>query len=223
MANGISSMDVATTIKVGDKVMTIKEFKDWVKERQGKKAAPKRKKKAVKEIGLVAMQVEKMLKPMTTLKSIQVYQNHAYRSWGTIANEILAHRGIRRAMASYCVNYGNLNTIVADIQKMAKRNEKAAYQYLDKLTWKLDDMKTNITDMTKAVAESEVCNRFKNHEAINGTGRQLGLQTIVNKCYKTISQMEDIIGTLKKMADEGTDPFAYGEHMTPKERARLGL
>ena len=84
-------------------------------------------------------------------------------------------------------------------------------------------MKTNITDMMKAVAASEVCNRFKNHEAINGKGRQLGLQTIVNKCYKTISQMEDIIGTLKKMADNGIDPFAYGEHMTPKERARLGL
>ena len=223
MANGISSMDATSTIKVGDKVMTLKEFKEWVKERQGKKAAPKRKKKAVKEIGLVAMEVEKMLKPMTTLKSIQVYQNHAYRSWGTIAKEILAHRGISRAMASYCVNYGELNSIVGDIQKMAKRNKKAAYQYLDKLTWKLDDMKTNITDMMKAVSASEVCNRFKNHEAINGKGRQLGLQTIVNKCYKTISQMEDIIGTLKKMADDGTDPFHYGEHMTPKERARLGI
>lgn len=29
MANGISSMDATSTIKVGDKVMTLKEFKDW--------------------------------------------------------------------------------------------------------------------------------------------------------------------------------------------------
>jgi len=37
MANGISSMDVASTIKVGDKVMTLKEFKDWVKRNKAKR------------------------------------------------------------------------------------------------------------------------------------------------------------------------------------------
>jgi len=30
-------MDVASTIKVGDKVMTLKEFKDWVKRNKAKR------------------------------------------------------------------------------------------------------------------------------------------------------------------------------------------
>jgi hypothetical protein len=88
------------------------------------------------------------------------------------------------------------------------------------MAWKVDDMKANIIDMMKAVEESEVCKRFKNHEAINGKGRQLGLGTIIDKCLNTIGQVENTIEGLKKIADNGTDPFHYGEHMSPRTRAR---
>ena len=218
------------TITVNGVKMTIKEWKASVvakqKTRRGNKrfldlSKPKKEEKKEKEISIVAEQIEKMLKPMITLKSIQVYKNHAYRSWGTIANEILAHRGISKPMSQYCVNLGELNKLVENIQEMAKKNEKAAYQYVEKVAWKLEDMKQNIVDITKAVDASGVCERFKGHEAIYGKGRQLGLQTVVKKCLKTISQLEDIIGTLQKIADEGVDPFKYGEHMTPKQRVRV--
>jgi hypothetical protein len=46
------------------------------------------------------------------------------------------------------------------------------------------------------------------------------LQTLAHKSLKAISQLEDVIGTLQKMADEGTDPFSYGDHMSAKARAR---
>lgn len=211
------------TIIINGVKMTMKEYKAYRKAKEAEKT-PKKvikpQKKTVKEISAVAIQIESMLKQMTVLKSVQVYRNHAYRSWGTIANEILSYYGIRKPMAEYCVRFGELNTLLTDIQKMAKRNEKAAYQYVDKMAWKLDDMKTNIIDMMKAVEESEVCNRFKNHEAINGKGRQLGLGTIIDKCLNTIGQVENTIEELKKIADNGTDPFHYGEHMSPRTRAR---
>lgn len=208
--------------------MTIKEWKISVAEKQktrrGKKRfldlKPKKTEKKEKEISLIAEQIEKMLKPMITLKSVQVYKNHAYRSWGTIANEILAHRAISKPMSEYCVKLGELNKLIEDIQEMAKKNEKAAYQYVEKIAWKLEDMKQNIIEIIKGVEASGVCERFKGHEAIYGKGRQLGLQTVVRKCLKTISEVEDVIGTLQKIADEGVDPFKYGEHMTPKQRAR---
>ena len=211
------------TIIVNGVKMTMKEYKAYRKAKEAEKNPKKfakRKKATVKEISAVALQVESMLKQMSVLKSVQVYRNHAYRSWGTIANEILSYYGIRKPMAEYCVRFGELNELLTDIQKMAKRNEKAAYQYVDKMAWKLDDMKTNITDMMRAVNESEVCLRFKHHEAINGKGRQLGLQTIVTKCYKTIAQIESTINELKKIADEGTDPFHYGDHMSPRTKSR---
>ena len=208
--------------------MTIKEWKISVAEKQktrrGKKRfldlKPKKTEKKEKEISIIAEQIEKMLKPMITLKSVQVYKNHAYRSWGTIANEILAHRAISKPMSEYCVKLGELNKLIEDIQEMAKKNEKAAYQYVEKIAWKLEDMKQNIIEIIKGAEASGVCERFKGHEAIYGKGRQLGLQTVVRKCLKTISEVEDVIGTLQKIADEGVDPFKYGEHMTLKQRAR---
>ena len=216
-------------IIVNGEKMTIKAWKEMVaekqKERKGKKrflktAKPKKEANTVKEISALALEIEEMLKPIIVLKSIQVYKNHAYRSWGTIANEILSYRGISKPMAMYCVRFGELNTMVEEIQKMAKKNEKAAYQYIEKLAWKLDDMKSDMMEIMRAVNESGVCIRFKNHEAINGTGRQLGLATVVNKSMNAIAQIEGIIERLKIIAENGTDPFAVGSHMTARTRAR---
>lgn len=217
------------TIIVNGEKMTIKAWKQMVaekqKERRGKKRflkveKPKKAVKEKKEIGAMAEEIEKLVKPMTTLKSVQVYRNHAYRSWGSIANEIFSHSGIRKPMASYCVNFNELNTLISDVQSMAKKNEKAAFQFVEKIAWKLEDMKTNIKEMMDGVSKSGVCERFKNHEAIYGKGRQLGLQTIIVKCLKTIGDIEDVVKALNKMVDDGVDPFSYGNHMSLKARHR---
>ena len=157
---------VTEYIIVNGETKTIEQWKEEVKtkqkERRGKKgfldlSKPKKQKKETKEIGVVAEEIEKLLKPIITLKSIQVYKNHAYRSWGKIANEIFSHKGISKAMSAYCVKFGELNKLVEDIQMMAKGNEKAAYQYVDKIAWKLDDMKRDIVEIIKATEESGVC------------------------------------------------------------------
>ena len=220
---------VTEYIIVNGERKTIEQWKEEVKakqkERRGKKrfldlSKPKKQKKETKEIGVVAEEIEKLLKPIITLKSIQVYKNHAYRSWGKIANEILSHKGISKAMSAYCVKFGELNKLVENIQMMAKGNEKAAYQYVDKIAWKLDDMKRDIVEIIKATEESGVCERYKGHEAIYGEGRQLGLQTVITKSLATISEVEEVIATLQEIADKGTDPFSYGNHMSAKSRAR---
>jgi hypothetical protein len=231
MANGIASMEAATTVKVGDKVMTIKEYKAYVKAkknetliakgRKPKEDKPKKRKKGeVKEISAVAWQIEKMMKPITTLKSFAAYYDHAYRQWGNIAKDILNLREIRQPFVFYRVKISELERLIADIEKMAKRNEKAAYQYVEKIAWKLDDIKTDITNINNGIQRSGVIQQHKSHECINGTGRRLGLQTLVGKSFKAMSQLEDVIGTLKKIADDGTDPFMVGDHMSPKSRSR---
>jgi hypothetical protein len=224
-------MEASNTIKVGDKVMTIKEYKAYIKAKQNEKLIaagrkpkenkPKRRKKSeVKEISAVALQIDRMMKPITTLKSFAAYYDHAYRQWGTIARDILNLREIRQPFVFYRVKMGELDRLIADIQNMAKRNEKAAYQYVEKIAWKLDDIKTDIENISKAITRSGVIQQHINHECINGKGRRLGLQTLVGKSFKAMSQLEDVIGTLKKIADDGTDPFMVGDHMSPKSRSR---
>lgn len=188
---------------------------------EGRKIVKVRKaKKEEKEISIVAQKVEELLKSMPTLKSVQVYRNHAYRSWGTIANEILAHRDIRKPMTSYSVQFRELNDLIDTIKELSKRNEKAAYQYIEKIIWKLDDMRININAINKAVNESGVCARYKGHEAINGKGRQLGLATILKKCNKTLTQMEEVVKELEEIVKNGTDPFLYGNHLSIRSQRR---
>lgn len=217
------------TIIVNGEKMTIKAWKQMVfekqKERRGKKrfikdSKPKKGNKKEKEISVVAAEIEKMMKPITTLKSFAAYYDHAYRQWGTIANNILQHHKIRPHFVFYRVSVGELERLIADIEKMSKRNEKAAYQYVEKTAWKLEDIKGHITNIMKGANESGFLEVYKHEECINGKGKRLGLQTLVNKALKAISQLEDAIGTLNKIADNGTDPFEVGNHMTAKTRAR---
>lgn len=216
-------------IVVNGEKMTIKAWKQMVankqKDRRGKKRflkndKPKKVEKKVKEISIVVEEVEKMMKPITALKSFAAYYDHAYRQWGTIANNILQHRKIRPHFVFYRVSVGELERLIEDIEKMAKGNEKAAYQYVEKTAWKLEDIKTHIQNIIKGAVESGYMEAYKHEECINGKGRRLGLQTLANKSLKAISQLEDVIGTLKKIADNGTDPFEVGTHMSAKTRAR---
>lgn len=207
--------------------MTMKEYKVYRKEKEAAKAK-KTKKKAVKapsdinvkEISGVALQIEKMLKPLTTLKSFAAYYDHAYRQWGTIARDIINLKEIRPHLVFYRVRLRELEALLDEIQKMSKRNERAAYQYVEKMAWKLDDIKTDINNIAKGVNSSGVIQQHINHECINGTGRRLGLQTLMNRTFKAISEIEDVVGTLKKIADEGVDVMNEGAHMSPKARAR---
>ena len=215
-------------ITIGGKTYTMSQYKKMLADKkkeaakaerekakaEGRKIVKVKKAKEVKEIGIVAQKVQDLMKTMPTLKSIPNYRNHAYKAWGKVSNEILAHYTIKQPMTAYCIQYRELLELIEQVEKLAKRNEKAAYQYLEKMIWKLDDMKASINQMTKAVNESGVCVRFKDHESINGKGKNLGLATIVKKCAKTLTQMENVVKELETIVKEGTDPFLYGTHMS---------
>lgn len=213
-------------IEINGVKMTEKEYKEFRSQKLAEKAKkvkkPKRKPKDIntREISAVALQIEKMLKPLTTLKSFSAYYDHAYRQWGTIARDILNLREIRPHFVFYRVKVRELEVLLGDIQKMAKRNERAAYQYVEKMAWKLDDIKTDINNISKGVNTSGVIQQHRNHECINGTGRRLGLATLMGRTFKAISEIEDVIGTLQKIADNGVDVMNEGAHMSPRARAR---
>ena len=191
------------------------------KDKAAKKHSARNKKKEPKQLSEVAKEIESMITPLTVLKSIYVYKNHAYRSWGNIAKDILELKEIRQPMVFYCVKYREAMELFEQIQKMAKRNEKDTYQFVEKLSWKLDDMKKDITELSMGVNNSGVCQQFKTHECINGKGRQLGLATVIKKCYKAMDDIEATIKRLKEIAEDGIDIMAYEHHMGFKERKRV--
>ena len=209
--------------------MTIEDWKKSViekqKERRGKKRflkieKPKKEVKTKKEVVEVAEEIENLLKPITTLKSLAAYYDHAYKQWGTIGKQILEHHKIRPHFVFYRAALRDLEKLLDDIQMMSKKNEKAAYQFVEKTAWKAEDIKTHINNIMSGAAESGLLDAYKTHECINGKDRRLGLRTLANKSLKSVSQLEDAIEALKKIADNGVDPMNYGEHMTARTRAR---
>lgn len=210
-------------IIVGGVRMTLNEYKKKQKEEKAatEKKATRRKKKETKELNAVAQEVESLIKPITVLKSLSAYYDNAYRQWGNVANLILQLREIRSSFVFYRVKVSELERLIAEIQKIANRNEKAAFQYVEKLSWKLDDIKTELRKLMSGVSKSGICDQLKNHEAINGNGRRLGLQTLMKKAYKAIESIESAIKRLNQIVDEGVDIMTYENHLSFKAKKRV--
>jgi hypothetical protein len=226
MAKGITmdSLEISTCkVTVDGKTYTMTQYKNMLKKAKAAnnaEAKPK-KKKAKKEENFIESEIKRIMQPITTLKSLSAYYDHAYRQWGKIGSEILENKHVRPHFVHYRVNVRELESLIDSITQY--KNEKAVFQYIEKLIWKIDDIKELIVDIMEGANESGYLQAYKNHEAINGKGRRLGLQTLVNKSLKTIGQMEDAIEKLKKFVNDGIDPLEYEEHVSASTRRRLGL
>lgn len=214
-------------ITVNGKTYTMVEYRKMkAEEAKAKKKAEKKPtkrvkaKKVEKDISIVSEKLQDLIKTMPTLKSIVNYKNHAYKAWGTIAKEIMAHYKIDKPMHKFVIQYRELEELIDQVETCSKRNEKAAFQFVEKVVWKLDDMHKSINQLKKGVEESNVCERYHNHESINGKGKNLGLETITKKCVKTIAQMEVVAKELMVIVENGVDPFHYGNHMSIRSRHR---
>jgi hypothetical protein len=226
MAKGITmdSLERSTCkVVVDGKTYTMTQYKNMLKKAKAAnnaEAKPK-KKKAKKEENFIESEIKRIMQPITTLKSLSAYYDHAYRQWGKIGNEILENRHVRPHFVHYRVNVSELERLIDSITQY--KNERAVFQYIEKLIWKIEDIKELIVNIMEGAKKSGYLQAYKNHEAINGKGRRLGLQTLANKSLKTIGQMEDAIEKLKKIVNDGIDPFEYETHISPSNRRRLGL
>jgi len=210
-------------ITIGGVTMTMEDYKRQLKEQKAatKKTTKRKTKKTTKEVSEIAAEVEKIVKSLKVLKSLCAYYDHAYRQWGTIANEILKQREIRAPFVFYRTKIDEVEQIINDIEKCSKRNEKAVYQYIEKLSWRLDDAKSYVQDIMSGVSKSGICQRYKDHESINGKGRRLGLNTLMIKAFHEFGSMEKVIKELESIAKEGVDIMNIESHLGFKERKRV--
>lgn len=223
--NGMSALEKASEkITINGVTMSMVEYKKMLKDKKNAdKPKTKKAKAEKKDISEQQEKCESIIKELTLLKSLCAFNDHAYRQWGTIANTIFSVKGIRTNFTKIRIAVSDVEKLMADIEKLSKRNEKSVFQYIEKLTWKLDDIKTALNSLSKYVNESGVCVQFRNHECINGKGRRLGLQTLIGRSYKAISKIDDSIIKLNKIVEDGVDVFKYDSHLSLAARRRVGL
>ena len=185
--------------------MSTKEFKAMQKANAKKKKPSKK----VTSITILPTEIKAMMRNVKVLKSLVAYHTHGYRQWGTIANLLMGLKEIKSPFNKVVINTKQAIRLVEKINKIAKENDKDVFQYVKKLSWKLEDVKNELDELVKGINSSNVCNRFGEHECINGIGRRLGLRILMQRSYKAISELGYICAKLDNIEEQGMDVFEY--------------
>lgn len=196
-------------IYVNGKKMTQKEFKAMIKAKQ-ESAKPKRRKRAKKtEIQEMPAHVKALIRNSGPIKSLAAYYDNGYRQWGIIARTIIGLPEIYGSFLAFRSKAYDLVKIINDITVIGKHDEKAIFAYIQKLSWKLDDIKKDMDSLYKGVCSSGVLMRFKDEECINGTGKRLGLSILMDRTFDSIKKLSKVVNELEEIATKGLDAMAY--------------
>lgn len=209
----IESLYQSKTMKVGDKVVDVKEYKKQQRAAMKKK---RKNKKVVTSITILPSEIKVMMRNVRVLKSLIAYHEHGYRQWGTIATMLMGLREIKQPFNNVVINTKQAIRLVDKINKIAKSNDKDVFQYVKKLSWKLDDVKNELDMLVKGIGSSGVITQFGSHECINGTGKRLGLKILTQRSYKAIDELSAICAKLDNIEEKGVDIFEYhtnGKHI----------
>lgn len=220
---GINSFEATTYVVIGDKRMTMQEYRKYKKEkdkeiqsklskkkqREINKAKKEAKKKKETEITILPDIVKAIVRNAGPIKSLAAYYDNAYRQWGTIANLILKLPEIDEPFRLFRVDAYQIVDAIREIQEVAKGNEKAVFHYVQKLSWKLDNTRGKMKLLYSGVLSSGVLDKFSDKECINGEGKRLGLRMLMTRTFKGLDNLERAAAELSKIAKNGLDAFEY--------------
>lgn len=185
------------TIIVNGVTMTMAEYNKKV--RALKKA--KRKKKELSEIQLLPTDIKTLMRNVKVFKSLVAFYNNGYKQWGTIHRQVLNIDDMGGKFILVKSSILEINSIIEEICSIAKKREKSVYAYVQKLSYKMNDVKTRLQALYDVVIGTNIINSpFANHEIINGTGRRLGLKILMYKTSDAINEIDAIINRLNDMS-----------------------
>lgn len=208
--NSVNAME--QYIYINGVKMTYAEYKKQLKAKEKAKKEEKKTKRAQALIRQLPPYIDSMIKHIKVLKSLSAYYDNGYRQWGIVARDIINNPLIKSSFLKYRIRTREMNTILEDIRKIGGKNEKNVFQYIEKLSYKIDDMRTEICNLSQGVYDSRVCEFYKDKECINGNGRRLGLKVLMRKAYTSMSKIDELIKELNQIASKGLDVTDYNYH-----------
>lgn len=196
----------SNTIIVNGKKMTKKEYKEFVASKR--RTAPKKRKKADKTyIQELPLLIKDIVKSSGPIKSLSAYYDHGYRQWGTICRSIIQLPEIEPHFNSFRSHSKKINKTICEINQIGKKNDKSIFQFIQKLSWQLDDLQKVMLKLYQGISESGVIQRFSDREFINGTGRRLGLEILMRRTFESIGKMKMAINKLDKIANDYSEIY----------------
>lgn len=189
-------------------VTTTQGYKDSLR----KEKARKRRAKIKNEIRLLPADIKALMKNVKVLKSITAYYRHGYKQWGIIARDIINMPQIASPFLNVILRTKDVNDKIAEIEKICKKGDKAVFQFIERMTFQLDDLNKQLDQLLWGITKSGVLSStMQTHECIVGSkdGKRLGLKTLVERGDKAISEIGRIINKLDEIAKRGVNPMGY--------------
>ena len=152
-------------------------------------------------IQLIPTILDDIMNKLSVCKSIVAYRSHGYRQWGNIAKDILNDKDVNPHMLKVVFLSRDMDTLVEEIKPIAKRNSKWVFQLVERLKWKIADMKDALQALLDGIGKSQILCYYPNHECIYGEGRRLGLQTLCRKAFKAIRNIDTYIKEIESLKD----------------------
>lgn len=224
----MSSLEGASYVTINGQKMTIQEYKKYKKQKEQQmleklskakqkeiaREKRKAKKKRVTEINILPVAVKAILKNVGPIRSLAAFYDNAYSQWGTIANMVLKLPEIERPYTLYRSDALKVMTTINQIDEEAKRNSKAVYTYVQRLSWELDNLKTKMRMLYSGVMNSGVMVQLGDREIISGEKKRLGLRILMMRTFKGLEEIEKAIKTLDSIANNGVGVVEKREPVT---------
>lgn len=202
----------AITITKADGTVIKTTYAEMIKARQAKKRAEAKAKKAKKTTSLHKLNAEqaiRLVKSLKILKSLSAYREHGYRQWGKICRDnVINHPYISTHLGRAYLKYNEIQEQI-DAIEAERKNSKDVYQLVEKLSYLIDDMKSIMTELTKGIRDSRVCEFYADHEMINGDKRRLGLAVLVQKSLLALLDIDNIFVEVNNIGVNGADISTY--------------
>lgn len=207
MAN-FDKFEQSDIIYVNGEKMSLKAFR----KQQRKSVKSKRMTNGIRNL---PQELKYIMREIKVIKSLGAYYDNGYRQWGTKCRDyVLKLPQISLYFALFKMRSHELNDIAQDIKKISKKGEKAVYQYVQKFAWKLEDVKSAMDSLYKAVRNSGVLEHFANYEFINGNKKRLGLKTLMVRTSIAIDKLDNIISQITEISEQGVNTFSYKLEMS---------
>lgn len=166
--------------------------------------------------------IEKLIKSAAPLESLYTFKEHAYRSYGNIAREIM--QPFAEEYRLFSIAYRKIRESLAKIKKYGKANEYETYDEARKLTYNIEEMQIALVQLCDAVKarRKEIKRQYGETAIYNGRAdkqnpnikKELGfVDQLFSKSAKiidtTISNLQSAAEEIASIADKGRNPLSY--------------
>lgn len=199
----------------GEQIVEYKGVKmrksEYDKMRRKEKKTEMVKRRNAKIIPTLPKYIKEFTRHFKLCKSLVAYYNNGYRQWGVIVKEVTENSHISYPFIAFVNSCKEIEKNLAIIEKIAKRNDRDVFGYIEKLHYAIDDTRNNLNNLTKGIFESGILNdpTFKGKEFIYGTGRRLGIRELCSRTLQTMFIMNNTIQELQKICERGIDVMEY--------------